>query len=426
MDTPYIVNKKGITKARSLPVFLLFLLWPFALLVASLWQFRRPSAKMGFILFCTYFGFVFIISQDIGGADSARYAMALADMHELTPSFDNLWASLYSSQTNYVDIYQPLLTWIISLFTADAHYLFAMFALVFGIFYANNLWIILNRFKGKISIIAVVFILVLTLIIPIWYINGVRMYTAAHIFIYGVLLYLCEEKRKGLFWSAVSILVHFSFLFPVALLFSFVLLPKKMPVFFAFFVVTIFISEVDLFSIRSSLSFLPEIFQDRLTIYTNTDYAYSIKDAAKAIAWYVNFSGLALRIAVYFLLIVTIITSRRILTKDRNLYILFCFALFFYGWANIASLVPSGARFVAVANVISIATLLFYFAKYKLNLSIKIARVISLPLIIFYCVFSIRVGFDFMGISALLGNPFTAMLIEDTKPLIEFVKSMFV
>ncbi|MBK6963933.1 MAG: EpsG family protein [Bacteroidales bacterium] len=388
-------------------------------------NFRVPSSKTGFILFCTYFGFVFVVSRDIGGADSARYAIILADMHEMTPSFDNLWASLYSFETSYIDIYQPLLTWIVSIFTANPHVLFAIFAFVFGYFYANNLWFVLGHFKSRISLLAFVFLLLFMLIIPIWNINGVRMWTAAQIFIYGVLLFLYDNKRKGLIWSIASVFVHFSFMLPLALLLIFKLLPRKLPVYLGFLIITIFISEVDLFSVRSSLDFLPEIFRSRVISYTDADYAYGVQKAAAATAWYVGFSGIALRIVVYTLLFLTIFSSRRYLKKDANLYLLICFTLFFYGWANLASLVPSGARFLVVANMLSMASVLFYFAKYKLNLPMRILRIVTLPLVVFYCVFSIRVGFDFIGISTFFGNPFVAILFEDTKPIIEFVKSLF-
>ena len=68
------------SKVKALPVALLFLVWPFALLMTSLKNFYAPGAKKGFILFCLYFGFVFVISKDLGGADSARYAQMLREL----------------------------------------------------------------------------------------------------------------------------------------------------------------------------------------------------------------------------------------------------------------------------------------------------------------------------------------------------------
>jgi hypothetical protein len=67
--------------------------------------------------------------------------------------------------------------------------------------------------------------------------------------------------------------------------------------------------------------------------------------------------------------------------------------------------------------------IILYLIKYQVNPQIKAIRLLSIPLLIFYCIFTIRVGFDYMGISTFIGNPFAALLIEDNTPLIEFVKS---
>jgi len=232
------------SKVKALPVALLFLVWPFALLMTSLKNFYAPGAKKGFILFCLYFGFVFVISKDLGGADSARYAQMLRELHQNPPSFSSLWASLYSYEANLLDIYQPLLTWLVSLFTDNAQVLFALFAMVFGWFYANNIWIILRRSQSKFSYTLMLLILVFSLIIPIWYINGVRMWTAAQIYIYGVLVYFIEHKKYGLWWASGSLLVHFSFLFPLLLLLLFVVLPKRLPIFLVFFIATSFVADI--------------------------------------------------------------------------------------------------------------------------------------------------------------------------------------
>lgn len=421
-----IKNLTGRAKPKALPVTLLFLIWPFALLLTSLKNFNAPGAKKGFILFCLYFGFVFIISMDLEGADSARYAQMLRDLHQLPLSFISLWESLYSYEANLLDIYQPLLTWLVSIFTGNANVLFSLFALVFGWFYANNIWIILKKIQSYITFPLLIFIFVFALIIPIWYINGVRMYTAAQIFIYGILLYYVEnEKKKGLLWAGVSVFVHFSFLFPLLILLVFRFLPKRIILCFLFFISTLFISEVNLFVVRDYLGFLPEIFQPRVETYTNTEYAQGLAESAKAINWYVGFSGIALKIAVNSMLFILLYHSRKNLQKNKLLFEFVCFILFFGGFANLASLVPSGGRFLAVVNALSIAFIILYLSNYRINSAVKFVRTLSLPLLLFYCIFSIRVGFDFVGITTFFGNPITALFIEDSTPIIEYVKSLF-
>ncbi len=424
MDTQVTLHSRKASKAKALPVTLLFLVWPFALLLTSLKNFNAPGAKKGFILFCAYFGFVFVISKDLGGADSARYAQMLRDLHQQTPSFENLWASLYSYETNLLDIYQPLVTWIIAIFTDNAHFLFAFYAFVFGWFYANNIWIILKQIQSKITYLTLLLVLVFALINPIWNINGVRMWTAAQVFIYGVLTYFIgNEKKKGLFWAGASIFVHFSFLFPLTLLVIYKLLPKKVNIYFIFYVFTLLVSEISLYTVQGYLRLLPEIFQPRVESYTNIEYAKGLEKSAAYTNWYVGFSGIALKIAINALLIVIMLYSRKFIAKNKQIYEFVGFILFFGSWANIAAVVPSGGRFLLVFNMLSMGFIVLYLIKYRVNLPIKAIRLLSIPLLVFYCIFTIRVGFDYMGISTFIGNPFSALLIEDTKPIIDFVKS---
>jgi hypothetical protein len=424
MDTRELLRSRKDSKVKALPVTLLFLVWPFALLLTSLKNFHAPGAKKGFILFCIYFGFVFVISKDLGGADSARYAQMLRDLHQNPSSFSGIWASLYSYETNLLDIYQPLLTWLVSLFTDNAQVLFSLFALVFGWFYANNIWIILSRFQDKISYQLILFMLVFSLIIPIWYINGVRMWTAAQIFIYGVLVYFIENKKYGLWWVSGSLVVHFSFLFPLLLLFIFILLPKRLPIYLVFFIATFFITDINVMDMKSYLLLLPEIFQPRVNAYTGAEYVRKIEEAVSDTNWYVGFSATALKISIYSLLITLIIHGRKFLKRDKVIYNYICFVLLFYGWANLISTFPSGGRFLAIANSLSMIFIILYLTKYKINWSVRFVRILVIPLLLFYVVFSIRVGFDYMGISTFIGNPFSAILLEDVTPLIELVKSI--
>jgi hypothetical protein len=408
------------------PLLLLFFLWPFSSLIGAMWDYRKSYAKIIFILFCVFFGLTFIIPANKEGvADSFRYAQILIEMHKSPLNFENIISEFYSKGTNTLDIYQPLITWILSLITNNPHLLFAIFALIFGYFYANNLWFVLDRLKQRISFPLLVFILVLALINPIWNINGVRMYTAAQIFIYGLLQYFLNRNKRGFWWVGISCLVHFSFLFPTVLLLLYFILPKKLPLFFAFFIFSSFISEINLVRVRESLSVLPEVFQSRINSYTDIDYAENYKESGNEATWHVKLAADALKWVEYALLIAIFFFCNRDIRKDRILYILFCLTLFVFGWARIASLIPSGGRFLCIADILTFVFCILLFTQFKLPHFINTLRLIAVPLLIFYCLFSIRIGFSYMGISTLVGNPFTALLLEDKIPLIDFVKSIF-
>ncbi|MDD3742471.1 MAG: EpsG family protein [Lentimicrobiaceae bacterium] len=409
---------------KPLPVVLLFLVWPFGLLFASLRNFKAPNAKTGFILFCLYFGGVFIVSSDIGGADSARYAQMLRDLHQQTPTLENFWSSIYGYETGLLDVYQPMITWILATVTDNVHILFAIFGLVFGWFYANNIWIILKQMQGKFSYMMAFLLLIFALINPIWNINGVRMWTAAQIFIYGVLIYFIENKTKaGVLWAIASVFVHFSFLFPLVILLGYKILPKKISVYFVLYIFTLLFSEIDIYTVQNYLLLLPEIFQPRVESYTNIQYVDKLNKSAEYYNWYVGFSKIALKIAINSLFIVVIFYSRKFLKNNKRMNDLAGFVLLFGSWANILAVVPGGGRFITVVYMLIMVFVILYMIRYRGNMQVKTIRYLAVPLLIFYSIFTFRVGMDYMGWSTFFGNPFTALLIEDTTPIIDLVKS---
>jgi len=408
--------------------FLYLLIWPFGALITSLQQFRRPVAKTVFWLFCVYFGFSFVVPKDIAGsADSARYATQLIEMHSKTVSFENLVFALYNPALGFVDIYQPLSTWIVSIFTDDPKWLFALFGAVFGFFYAQNIWLLLKRVNIKVGFVLFLFMLGFALTNPIWNINGVRMWTAAQVFMYGVLLYFLEEKKvRGIIWISISILFHFSFLFPVSLFFAFIFIPDYLLVYFIFYLLTTLVKEINLIAVRDSLSFLPEVFQPRVDIYTNQDYAVSLKESASQLAWHVRFAQIAGRIVIYSWVISAFITQRYWQPYTQKIYKrLFAFALFIAGFANIASLVPSGGRFLTIANGLFYAVFVLILIQPALASKVRYVKTLTVPLLLFSLIFSIRVGFDYMSFFTIIGNPLLVLTGIEQTPLIEFVKDLF-
>lgn len=406
--------------------FIFWLLWPFGALLYALKNFRKPSSKTLFWLFCVYFGFVFVYADPFGqgGADSASYALDLIELHARQHSFTELWSSIYNVNTSRLDIYQPLLTWLISLFTGNPAFLFAAFAAVFGYFYMRNIWMILNQLSVKVDVLLFLFIISCALINPLWNINGVRMWTAAQVFLFGNLLLFLNNDKRGLWWSASSILFHFSFMFPVALLLVWPLLPRKAGLLFGFYMATAFVGEIEMSAVRNLLSFLPDIFQARVEIYANETYVASLSKARVSQAvWHQVFAGKASRWLTYAWIIMVFIKRNEWSAKHKAYFHIFLFALFLGGFANLASHVPSGGRFVVLSKSLFYA--LFVLLLGKNYLQLPWLKWISLPLLAFAVIFQIRVGFDYIGFLAVAGNPFFAPFFDTQTALIDFVKSLF-
>ncbi len=402
--------------------YLSFFVWPFGVMLASLKHWKRPISRNVFWLFCVFFGLAFIIAEGELSADSEYYANALTQYANSNLTLSELWRSFYSENSNYVDIFQPVLTYLISRLTSNPTVLFTVFGFIFGYFYSSNIWYILNRIVGRITPIIFLYILTFALLNPIWNINGFRMWTAAQIFLFGALPYFFEGKRKSLIWSAAAILVHFSFLYPVAILGLFSLLKNRLDGYFVFFVITSFIKELDLDFVRNSLSFLPGFLQARVTGYTNLDYAEFRLERVQLHNWYIAYSRLALQWVVYAFTIFVYFFFKKQLYARKELLTLFCFSILLYGCANIFSLVPSGGRVLVVATTFMFAFAIILISTYPQVKSLTVIKTILFPFLLLYCIVKLREGMDFYGLSTIIGNPIFSVFYTDTVPLIEEIK----
>jgi hypothetical protein len=423
-----ISKNNTITKKLPFPKagwLAFFLLWPFGALLMALRRFRSSQAKTIFWLFCIYFGFVFVYPKDTEGtADSSRYAAKLVSMHEQPTAFSDLVQSIYNTNEGLLDVYQPLTTWFIALFTGNANWLFLLFAAVFGFFYTQNIWLIISRIEKRIGLFHFLFLLAFALTNPIWYINGVRMWTAAQIYLYGSLLYFLEGNRKGIIWILLTPLFHFSFLFPVIIFFVYLVLPNYIVLFFIFFVATSFVNEINIPALREQFSFLPDIFQPKINTYLNEDYLLRLEQARENFSWHAYFASLSARLVLYIWTITAFFLRKYWLSEKQTPATLFSFALFLGGWANLSSLVPSGGRLHTLANGFFYASFILIFLASSFSVKINLVKYITFPFLLFSIIFSIRVGLDYIGILTVLGNPITAILGFEQTPLIQFIKQM--
>lgn len=415
------MNERGVsTSQRKFIYSLLFLIWPFGSSLAAIKFNREPLAKNIFWLFCIFFGYTFVI--DFQEADSARYVQRFTEYAQSNSTIRDVIGDLYSKNTWQIDIVQPLLTYLVSRMTRNPSFLFAAFAFIFGFFYSRNLWYLLDRIRGRKSYIIYVFLVVFALLNPIWNINGFRMYTAVHIFLFGALPYLLEGKKKYLIWAIASVFVHFSLFVAVMLLIGFSFLPRKSVLFFWFFIITSFIKEIDLLIVRDILYLLPDIFYFRVQSYTNLLYVESLAKSASFTNWYIAFAKQSVVWVAYALTMYVYVFGREFLKQRRQLLNLFCFALFMVGFANLSSLIPGGARFMTIANLFMYAFFILYFFHAPQTMLRQLIAMAMLPLLFIFVVVNVRVGMGFTGLFLLIGNPILALFMKDEIPLIDYLK----
>ena len=405
-------------KEKTFPTIgFLYLIWPFLLLVESIRNYRETWAKNGIWLFVIFFGFTFVPRE---GMDSMGYAQRLYDFHTSDIGLGEVFRMVYTPGSRYLDVIQLLLTYLVSTFTMDTRILFTVFGTIFGYFYSRNIWILITATEGKLGRVEILLLILFSLIIPVWFINGMRFWSAAHIFIFGALQVLLYNKKSGLLISAFAILMHFSFVLPVFILGGYMLAGNRTRAYFGFFIVSLIVSSLDPMFVRESLlGFVPGIFHDRVTSYTSLDRIEYVRAAYAGANFYARWYGPAIKIGVSSLLIFVFLSGKENWkeVKVRNLY---SFALLFYGVANLVQTVMG--RFTSVANMISVAALFMFFYYLAKTHYTRRLFYLAFPFLLFFTLVIFRLGLDNTGVYVFISNPVLAPFMNNTTALIDLIR----
>ena len=132
--------------------------------------------------------------------------------------------------------------------------------------------------------------------------------------------------------------------------------------------------------VRESLSFLPGFLQPRVSGYTNLEYAEFRAESMQLVNWYITFSAMGIKWAVYAGVLTIYFFFLENIKKRKDLLTLFCFSLLIDSFANIFSLVPSGGRMIVVADSFLIyAFFVHIFSTYRENRSLSLLKTLTYP-----------------------------------------------
>ncbi len=415
---------------------MLTLLFPFAGIVYTLNHWWESWAKNTFWLACIYLGAVFIYWPEgtlFGeGADGGRYAMSLIKMYNSSITVNNILGQ-YLINENTMDLYQQLMTFFISRFTDNGHVLFAAFAFVFGFFYSRNIWYILEKLPNERLGYLFILVTLYFLVCPITQINGVRMWTALHVFVYAMMPYLLEYDRSKLWWLFITPLIHFSYLYVALLAIAYVFLPYKIKTQNSFFItiayivffISLMVNSINLSSVSSMLAeYSPEAYEGRINGYVNQDLADRNAAALALGNWYVAGSGIIKGWCYNILLLLLYPCLKRNFDYNDSLWNLYVFTLLFGAFANVGSLIPAGGRFQLVAQMFKVPLILIVAMDIPFQDRFKGYLNIALVLLLIPFVFDIRCLFDYFSITAVAGNFFTLFFWENNVPLITYIKEL--
>jgi hypothetical protein len=409
-------------KAKGDEAFLIWFLLPFYSAIIALRNYQYPWAKNIIWLFIIFYGFTFVASDK--SMDSARYIESLKYFaKEKTTSFNEFFRLLYHTDTRYVDVVQPLITFIVSRFTDSGRVLFACFGIVFGYFYSRNVWYMLGFVQDKLKREAIPFLLLFVFVVAIWQLNGFRFYTATHIFVFGLFRIAGGGRKAGLAWCLSSILVHFSFTIPMILLLLHLLIGSRLLLSFFLYFLSFFISQITPESLQPYAKSLPEVFQERTTGYISEEYIKARSSTKVKVNWYVQGRVTALVYATNLVLLFLFFKYRKVIHRDVVAKMLVAFSLLLLALSNLLESVPSvGVRFQMVALMILYAGVFLFVQRVRQKLFSPLIKIPFTAATLLFLIVEIRIGFNTMGVMTVIGNPVTAAFIENDVPLINLIK----
>ncbi|MDZ7693146.1 MAG: EpsG family protein [Balneolaceae bacterium] len=398
----------------------LFLIWPLLAVFSAFKHYKKPWAKNIAWAFIAFFGFTFAIGSASENTDIVRYVAEFKALHKETFSFSKTIDHFIAS--GEIDILKTLIAVVFSRFTDSQAVLTGVYGIIFGYFFSRNMWYVLERLEGKIKPYTMLLFACFFLAVPIWYINGFRMWTATHIFLFGLLPYLCEGEKKGLWISALAVLVHFSFIVPVSILLGYTFLGPRITLYFGFYIVTFFISEINLELINRYVeAYTPEIFQERTKYYRREEDMEEMQSGAQR-SWHILWYTRALGWAVMGYMVILFLQGRELFKSHEGWRNLMSFTLLFFGAANILSLLPSGARFLNIARLIALALITLYIHNIPGKKLTRVYKLVALPAVLFFILVSVRIGLISISATSILGNPIVALYTAgDTMSMNEFL-----
>lgn len=404
--------------------FFYFIFFPFYGLIQAIRNYKLPWAKNMLWLFVVFYGYTMYRPE---GMDSGRYVNKLQLLFQEPRTWEIFMASFYSvderGQGN-VDIYEPLMVNFVSIFTNSGNILFAFYGLVYGFFFSRNVWFVIEEIKKKTYPPKITWLLFVSFIciIGFWELNGVRMWTAAQVFVYGVFMVLLKEKKIGYLFVVSSALFHFSFGLPIMLFLFFKVVNPPKKITYILFILSFFVAVFNVTVISGLIqSFIPEFFLPRINNYISEEYSEVYEGVKENAIWYVKYYKLILNYLIAALITVIHFSNKINIKKDKFFYNLYSFALIIMICGNLLSVVPSGGRYLLIAQYFSTAVLSIYCVRFN-NSQFKKVVVLLLPLFLFFIIVSLRKSFDTISIMTIFTNPILASFLDAPVPLIDVIK----
>ncbi len=398
--------KKRIQGGDDLSLFawILFFIWPFGVLLVAMNNFYNKRYRIFIWMYLVFFGLMFVI-KDYGSDAYAHHEKF--QMMALKP-FDELFVILrefFTLKGEDLDVYAPIVNFLVSRFTTDTAYLFAVHAGVFGFFYLSSIALIYDEFKGKINSNAFIFFVLFIGVFSIHQINAVRFYTAMWMWVWGALRLLSTRKPANALICVGASLIHFGITPATAVLMLFFLLGRRDYIYLPLLIVSFIVG--NFYQIGIFVEFgakVSDAAEQRAATYTNLEVAEQRLQRLNETAWFIRLRGDLLHYYLVGAMAILYLRRKRYYWDTQQKYLL-SFLMLYLSFVNFVINVPSfGGR---MRFVFWVMCAYFMYRFYQLNDTkrINVIKWLGFIPIFLWIAVEFRIYCDFAHVLSVVGNP---------------------
>ncbi len=403
--------------------YLLFIISPIVGLINSIRFYKTGSYKNIIWLFVVFYSYTITLPSKDADIDISRRIESFNNEAAHTDYKFSEFVRSYKQDDNWnADFFEPILVYIVSRFFSDVKIMFIVYGLLFGFFYSRNIACILDKLDSSLAKKITLLLFILALINPFWNINGFRFWFATHVYLYVLLPYFFENKKTHLFWLLIIPLIHFSYVFAVAIFVLYFILGNRTQLFFIFFIISVSFGKIKSNFLETVFSYLPGVIEKKANGYTSEDYIEKIGQTKEVgMNWYATFNSAYLKYFAIFVIILCYWKNRDLIKKEYNS--LFSYVLFFLGFAFLVSSIPSMNRFITPGLYLFFSFYILFVANNLNTYWLKKYRYWTSFGLLICLVVQIRLGFDTISFLSVFTNPLIApFFTEENFSLINIFK----
>ena len=414
---------KLASQNKLLP-YSLFFIWPTMAFILATLNLKKSWAKNIFWLMCTFTAYTLILPDLDANHDLNRYRAHFERLvsERNIPILELLKRPFQHGLNSALDFYLTFMNVIISRITSDFKIFLAAIGAVFGYFLSRNLFFVVEHYKLKrFGLLTGMIFVVLFYLFPFWIVNGYRFATASVVFIFGVLHYMKYRKVKYLLVSISSVLIHFTYIFPLVIFFFYLLIGNRVKLIFIGLVMSLLLSGISPQTIFKNNKLAPAFVQNKIKGYSREKEVQKVTTNIRNSNWYVEGHMIGLKVFTISLCFIFWFNRKR-LKSDKLSLSLLLFGMLQFVFSDLVSKVPSMDRFYWVSYFMILSGMLgILIQNDNQKQFVKEGLGLALPFI-FYFIVRTRIGFEEIGLNTLFLNPMLAPFIPDSPNLMEFIK----